>query len=315
MPGRYQIGTGVACSVAFALCVTAVSPAIAQDDDKKVITTSVQTDDGWTLPITYYRSGAGKESPAVVLVHGKDGNRVLWKPLAEHLHDNGYAVVAVDLRKHGESQSAQNQRGGQRLTPFDYRAMAAQDLEAVKEFLMEEHHAERLNVRKTGIVCADTMCAVGVTFALRDWYKKPYPDAPTFETRTPRGRDVRAIVMLSPSEGAPGMPMNNAVRELSVPAFGVSFFILVGEKDREDKNAADRAFKKVTGWPEYQNVPESKMNSFLREFPGVGQRGTDLFQPQVARSTKIVERITGFFDQKLRDLNDPWVDRHSRLSR
>jgi dienelactone hydrolase len=39
----------------------------------------------------------------VILLHEQDGNRAQWNPLIKPLLDEGYAVLAPDLRGHGES--------------------------------------------------------------------------------------------------------------------------------------------------------------------------------------------------------------------
>lgn len=44
----------------------------------------------------------GRE-PGFVLVHGLASNALLWQGVAQSLTDSGYAVTAVDLRGHGES--------------------------------------------------------------------------------------------------------------------------------------------------------------------------------------------------------------------
>jgi pimeloyl-ACP methyl ester carboxylesterase len=43
--------------------------------------------------------------PAVLLLHGYGENRSVWKPLEQQLLTRGWAVMALDLRGHGESKS------------------------------------------------------------------------------------------------------------------------------------------------------------------------------------------------------------------
>jgi pimeloyl-ACP methyl ester carboxylesterase len=43
--------------------------------------------------------------PAVLLVHGFGEDRTVWKDLSKQLLERGYAVMALDLRGHGESRS------------------------------------------------------------------------------------------------------------------------------------------------------------------------------------------------------------------
>jgi hypothetical protein len=112
--------------------------------------------------------------------------------------------VTVDLRKHGESKTADEQDST--LRPNDYAAMRG-DLQAVKNFLLAEHQEKKLNISKLGIIAADDMCPVAATFTQDDWLIPPYDDAPVTDpaARTPRGQDVRALVLLSPSQTAGSM--------------------------------------------------------------------------------------------------------------
>jgi dienelactone hydrolase len=68
-------------------------------------------------PATMYMPGPGnpfytqfpkpvtERPPAVVLVHGFSGDRVLMSGLARRLADNGYAVLAIDVNGHGENRN------------------------------------------------------------------------------------------------------------------------------------------------------------------------------------------------------------------
>src|SRR5262245_45876024 len=47
--------------------------------------------------------GAGNGPPVVLLVHGYSADRAGMSVLARRLASNGYGVLAIDLRGHGES--------------------------------------------------------------------------------------------------------------------------------------------------------------------------------------------------------------------
>ena len=307
-PNRYPFRLRTAAAVAAALLCTSLlsNSAGAQQPKAEVIEKSIRTRDGWTLPLTYFQSAAGKDAPVVILLHGANGNRLVWGNdkggFAKSLQGAGYAVATVDLRKHGESQAVGSRRAVGRPGPADFKAMVLYDLEAVKDFLMEEHHAGRLNIRKLGLVAADDMCPVAANWALYDWLKKPYPDAPTLAASTPRGQDVRALVLLSPTEGVPGLTLGTALNELRNPLFNLSVLIAVGTEDREDRNAAKKAFERLVPTGTSEHV-------FLEQFDRVKARGTELL---LAR-TPIEEKMTTFFDKELRSLNDSWVNRKSVL--
>jgi pimeloyl-ACP methyl ester carboxylesterase len=64
----------------------------------------VPTDDGAEIHGDYYGPGAAAvRAPAVLLLHMYSHDRRSWTPLVPSLHAAGYAVLAIDLRGHGES--------------------------------------------------------------------------------------------------------------------------------------------------------------------------------------------------------------------
>ena len=70
------------------------------------------------VTIDYFAAGEGR---SVVLVHGITESRRAWDPLIAPLIAQGYRVVAIDLRGHGDSS---------RVAPYDLATMAG-DLGAV----------------------------------------------------------------------------------------------------------------------------------------------------------------------------------------
>lgn len=296
--------------IAVSALVFMVAPAAAQrlapGVDKKLTAT-----DRWPIHITYYASPAGKESPAIILLHMRNSNRLVWKGgFARQLQKAGYGVVAVDLRKHGESKPAETDlRKGvvSRLVATDYARMIALDLEAVKDFLLEEHHKEMLNIRKTGIIAPGMSAPLALTFAQRDWLKRPYADSPAFRERTPRGQDIRAIVLLSPEKNLPRINATKALLTLREPEWKIAFMIGYGAsstKDRKGKIAEDM-YKKLA----------AREDNKKQVYPPVAYktkyRGTDMLNGRLG-----VERhILNFFKMHLQDLPDKWRDRHSRLEK
>jgi pimeloyl-ACP methyl ester carboxylesterase len=77
------------------------SPKKGQTQDLKSELFSTQ--DGVRLAATYYYGNADKETVPVLLLHGDKGSRKDFIPLIDRLVNNGYAVLAADLRGHGES--------------------------------------------------------------------------------------------------------------------------------------------------------------------------------------------------------------------
>lgn len=305
----------VACLTVVGL--TALAPAAAAAQQGQVRNEIVNsTADGRPIHITYFpadpKSGGAENAPVVVLLHGKGGDRIVWiqkgagntgKSFADVLQDQGYAVVTVDLRKHGESKTADEQ--DPTLRPNDYTAMIG-DLEAVKNFLLTEHQDKKLNISKMGIIAADDMCPVAATFAQLDWQKTPYDDAPVTDpaARTPRGQDVRALVMLSPSQTAGSMNILGPMKLLRDPRIGMAVLVIYGTQDPDDKGVSKRVFQNMAG------NPKNKDRVLLKDYE-VKFRGTDL----TAKSILVEVPILQFLDQNLLKLDVEWRDRRSRINR
>ncbi|MFQ5733300.1 MAG: alpha/beta hydrolase [Planctomycetaceae bacterium] len=279
-----------------------------------VVSKNLVAGDGFPIAITYYESTAGQESPAVILLHMKGSNRLVWKGpkgLAAQLQARGYAVVAVDLRKHGESRVRGAAAPGRKrkkaadLRPVDYKAMVAYDLVAVKKFLLREHQAKKLNIRKTAIIATEMSAPIAAIFARRDWLKKPYPDGPTPATSTPRGQDIRALVLLSPVEAMPGLNAGTSYRALASPLFRVAVLVGYGKNDALDRGGktAKRVFEK------FASVAGNKKRMYLKAYP-TKSRGTDM----LGRRTNLERNIRNFLNLHLKKLPDQWRDRRSKLT-
>ena len=57
---------------------------------------------------TLFPKPVAERPPAVVLIHGFTGDRVLMSGLARRLAENGYAVLAIDVNGHGENRNPFN---------------------------------------------------------------------------------------------------------------------------------------------------------------------------------------------------------------
>ncbi|MFN5297112.1 MAG: alpha/beta hydrolase [Planctomycetaceae bacterium] len=261
------------------------------------------------LKATYYQSSRGKDAPVVVLLHMKDGNRFIWQSeggFANRLHKEGYAVLTVDLRGHGESRgdgaagAAQGDKKARReLKKGDLVAMYEGDMEAVNKFLLERHQAEEFNMNKTAFVGPEMGATVAVYAAFRDWNKPPYADAPVDSGRqTPRGQNVRALVLISPQQNLQGLGLAQPLKGLGAPLLGISCLVAVAQKDGQDKGQAKKTYDQVA------SAPGSDQRMYFRDFPGTA-RGTEL----LGKKTKLEDTMVNFLGKHLRDLEIPWTDR------
>jgi len=272
----------------------------------------LRANDGWQIHATYFESPGGKESPVVILLTGTEGpdktgarNRRVWQPTALSLQKSGFAVVTVDLRKHGDSipTATGSESSAIKASADDYPLMAAADLEAVKAFLMEEHTAERLNIRKLGIVSMGSSSMVAAAFAVADWAKPPYPDAPTLATRTPRGQDVRALIMYSPNTSVKGLNSNVILKNLK--PLQVAVYVVASKDNKDDARNADKVFKAV-------ELKEEQFKEFRKTTLAPGEiRSEGFLEGRFSEATN--KDITEFLTRSLKELDAPWVSRKSRL--
>jgi pimeloyl-ACP methyl ester carboxylesterase len=305
--GALALGLAVAASLAPS------GPAFGQkaaakgrEIEEKTLTS---TDGRWSLAITYYKSSKGKESPVVILLHQDRSSKIAWKNgFAERLQDEGYAVVAVDLRKFGLSAFIGTDPGSDKKpSALDYAAMVGSDLEAVKAFLLEENEKQALNVRKTAIVAPGMSAPIAVNFAANDWVKTPFDDAPSFDARTPRGQDIRALILLSPEKNLPKMVPDKGLQFLRKEELQVAMFIGYGDKDKRGTASADDYYKTLT------TGADKKPERFLKQPYVANAVGTDM----LGRNLKVEEHMIGFLKKYLMDLNganDAWRSRKSRLA-
>ena len=97
--------------------------------------------------------------PAVLLLHGFGEDRAVWEPLKKRLINAGWAVIALDLRGHGESKT-RNQRPvvaapEWRTSPQEFPL----DLDPVLDWIKSQ---PRLNNRKIAVIGSD----IGANLAL-----------------------------------------------------------------------------------------------------------------------------------------------------
>ena len=159
-------------------------------------------------------------------------------------------------------------------------------------------------MRKLAVVAAGMSSPVAVVFAANDWAKKPHADAPTLAARTPRGQDVRALVLLSPQGSLPGMTINRSMKFLKGKA---AFLVCVGDrKSRVPLSEANRVYNYLKP---ISKAPEKRIN-WINTFP-VQLQGTDLLGKRIG----VEDVVVAFLKKYVGNLKDPWKDRRSRVNR
>ena len=164
--------------------------------NNNVQTVNFPTDDGVSIVATYYTpskaiSNNTTTTPTVILLHMLGKDRSTWNTFASTLSQKeGYAVLSIDLRGHGESvkQNNGNALSFQSFTPDDYNKMVL-DVKAAKQFLITNKNANPNNI---SIVGASIGANVAINYAALD---------PT----------TKSVVLLSPGLNYRGVSTEEAI--------------------------------------------------------------------------------------------------------
>jgi pimeloyl-ACP methyl ester carboxylesterase len=292
----------------------AAKGAKSADDDKDKIPepvdlkgTDLLTKDGVSLQATYYPSNQGKKAVPVVLLHSFKGSREEFADLGEYLQNQGYAVLAPDLRGHGESAT---QPGGVKTDPTKMPAsefvnMYAQDMEAIRSFLVKENDDGKLNLNALVIVGSEMGASVAVHFAGYNNCLLPRVEPGVRRAPSP---DVKGLVLISPAvSNPPTLSIMTGLKTYPALKSELPMLILVGNGTRKAIVDADRITKLIKPYhPEPQN--ESQKQTFFYVKLATSLEGAKLFS-DAARPLNINAIIAKFLNTCVVDQSYPWRER------
>jgi len=182
--------------------------AAALDPAERVVVT---TEDKLSLAGSYWAPKSKQAAPGALLVHGAGGKRGDLEDFAQRLNKIGFAVLAIDLRGHGES--ATESSDWSKLDSGDRErlwAFCTRDVKAGTEFLRQQKDVHSSSLVLVGHRAGATLIA---RHAVRD-------------------EDVRAIAVLDPpSDGAQmyGFHLDKDIQDLR----GLPTYISVPKDGRE----------------------------------------------------------------------------------
>lgn len=188
--------------------------------------------DGAPLAVRYYPSQLGSTAPVVLLVHDLGPGRSSQdfdaavadlenQGIATHLQKLDYAVLAVDLRGHGQSPARSRGAAGNPLPRW------IGDLQAAYRFLLDRHNRRELNLAKFAVVALGD----GANLAAH-WATAP-GGAVSIQGRT---SDLAAMVLISPRPTLNDRPIEPAVTAL---APRLPILLQAGAGDAERSALAD----------------------------------------------------------------------------
>jgi pimeloyl-ACP methyl ester carboxylesterase len=269
----------------------------------------LETKDGVRLRATYFPGNKGKDTTPVIVLHDYNGSRQDMFPLAIYLQQTlGFAVIAPDLRGHGESTTTKDasiKLNSDNMPMSQYPLMVDQDMESVKRYLLAKNNGGELNIDKLAIVGAGMGATVAALFTARDW---SWPMLATGK----QGQDVKAIAMISPQFVFKNLNMQSA---FGVPNGGmalqkdVSIYILCGTLDSKEMAESNRIYKAFTAHRRPEKDPRDR-TAFLQENLKTKLQGAKLLtEPALGVSRNIGQ----FLQLRCADQPYPWASRPNPL--
>lgn len=168
---------------------------------------ALRTSDGVTIIGSYYVPHKPGKRPAVILLHMLNRTRSDWEEFATVLAREGYAVLSIDLRGHGDSTKGV---GSWRVFSLaDFQAMT-QDVAAARDFLKQASEADTDRLAVIG-------ASIGANVALVYGGQEP---------------EVKSLVLLSP-----GLDYRGVATAEAMKAYGKRSVLLVAS--REDDYSAE----------------------------------------------------------------------------
>jgi pimeloyl-ACP methyl ester carboxylesterase len=250
--------------------------------------------DGLPLVCTYYPSKLGKEAVPIILLHAAQGRRSDFNALALELQLAGHAVIAPDLRGHGEGAIPHAEP-----RQVDILAMGAEggDVEAVKTFLLKENDKGALNIERLCVVGVEMGATVAVQWAALDW------SWPTLNTGK-QGQDVKGLVLISPEWGYKGVRINDAVADPNIRT--LPMLIVTGRRNNRLFQEAKRLHTALEKHhlPPPEDAPE-KQTLWLKT-PATSLQGMALMNE---RSMNVHAMIVAFVDYRMVKPAFAWRER------
>jgi pimeloyl-ACP methyl ester carboxylesterase len=238
----------------------------------------LSTSDGVQLVAWYYPVAADAEAtdagaadakpPVALLVHDLDGSHTSVEPLASALQKRRIAVVAPDLRGHGDSvgrltpASVTEKMEPKQLKKPDFEAMARTgggrvrdqatirgDLEAVRGWIKRQGEAGTLDIDRLFVVGSGLGGAVALAWAVEDAKWPPIATGP-------QGRSIRGLALISPTWTTRGFSIQPALAD-DVIRRGLPILLVAGTEDRDTLKLFDQLKRQRPGeWYEKRaNAP------------------------------------------------------------
>lgn len=127
---------------------------------------SFRASDGMRIAADYYAPKNSADQPAAfaILLHMYRSDRTAWTPLVQPLHDAGFAILALDLRGHGESATTETRKAVEARETSVFLDMQ-HDVRGAYDWLARRAEIDR---SRFVIVGASVGCSVALQYAASD---------------------------------------------------------------------------------------------------------------------------------------------------
>lgn len=278
----------------------------AKAEEKKVEEVTLNSKDGWVIRATYYPGPEAKTTVPFILVHDWEGNRADMHGLADFLQGLGHTVIVPDLRGHGTSTTAPGADKPLDLSKMNRGAIESTvlDIEAAKNYLLQRNNEGKLNIEQLCVVGTGFGASLATMWAVNDWAVR---DLPTYKM----GRDVKALILVSPVVSFKGVSINEALKAQATLS-RLSIMTMVGYQDARRYTDAKRVFKaleKARGEADALAIPFVEADTTLQ--------GKDLLYAAgvAVNGLRTSDWIRSFVEERLvkQAAAFPWADRTSPL--
>lgn len=189
-------------------------------------TVRFDTEDGVTIVGTYYPPTGRAIAPPAILLHMYRNKRQSYEPLVMPLHEAGFAVLAIDLRGHGESVEPASMDLAAKVTSRDETLFANmyKDVEAAVKWINEQPNVDN---KRLALVGGSVGCSVAFDYASR--------------------HDVTAMACLSPGAKYLGLDSEAHLKKIDKTPMLLLATELEAEHCREVAAMNDNATARIMG--------------------------------------------------------------------
>lgn len=203
------MSTRVYVSVCVISLLVMASAARAHDPLRATFTTK----DGIQIVADYWTPiDMQQQAPVVILLHMYGSDRQAFEPLIPALEEAGFAILALDMRGHGESTEPEDLQLAKKVRDRDgtlFRAMH-NDVSGAYNWLQLR---PEVDLSRIGIVGASVGCSVALDYAVRD-------------------RSIDTIVLMTP--GTNYLGVNSAAH---IEKYGKRPMLILSSEEERSKGA------------------------------------------------------------------------------